>query len=407
MAEKYFPFDSVKGDRTYYAADFAAFFADIIGSGVLASGKNLQVTANDSDRWTVNVSPGHAWIKGHLYKNTETLNIAVPANKMGGIVMMTRTDRIVLRLYVAERKIEIIRIEGIPENSTAPKIVRNDDYWDLSLAEIIVRPSKEGITAADIKDTRMDEDVCGVVRGPAEKKIPLAAFMKTVQAGYQSMMQENENKETGWYAESDKKITETISQAGKAADAASLAADDVNTAKKAAENVTEKTTEQAKTARELIKKAEKSIGGLEGQNVADIVRDETRHASNGEKAFLKMPFSIQTATGTSSDSRFAPSVEIRKPQLIIQMCANYPPVVPREDGKLDVYWDFLYATDESYTTTYSLGGISYDPKEQRWGCHSRTSPTNSNLVMHMNDYRLKYVVLFLPFYGQTGGDVNG
>ena len=131
------------------------------------------------------------------------------------------------------------------------------------------------------------------------------------------------------------------------------------------------------------------------QALGEHLANSLLHVDPGKKDFLDQPFWIQTATGTSSDSRYAPAGGL--PKLIIQMCTSYPPVVPRPDGKLDVYWDFFYTLDETYKNTYSLGGLDFDTKEKRWVCHSRTSPVNKNLVMHMNDQGLTYVVLFLPF----------
>ena len=38
MSEKFFPFDSVNGDRSYLAKDFRKYFKTIITSGVFAGG---------------------------------------------------------------------------------------------------------------------------------------------------------------------------------------------------------------------------------------------------------------------------------------------------------------------------------------------------------------------------------
>ena len=131
------------------------------------------------------------------------------------------------------------------------------------------------------------------------------------------------------------------------------------------------------------------------QALGEHLANSTLHFDPGQKEAMGTPFWIDVATGTSPVSRATVSKGL--PRLIVVMCQNYPPVVPRSDGKLDVYWDFLYTADASYSTTYSLGGLAFDLKNTRWTAYSRTSPTNSNLVMHMNDQGLKYVALFLPF----------
>lgn len=178
MAEKFFPFDSVSGDREYYAADFASYFADIISSGVSANGNNLPVTA--SSGLTVNVGAGFAWIKGHLYENTATKPLTLDAGDSS-----PRIDRVVARLDVAERKISALVVKGSPATApTAPALVRGADYWDISLAEITVPASAVSVTSANIKDTRTDEAVCGVVRCLVET-IPLAAFMEDCRGQFE------------------------------------------------------------------------------------------------------------------------------------------------------------------------------------------------------------------------------
>ena len=130
------------------------------------------------------------------------------------------------------------------------------------------------------------------------------------------------------------------------------------------------------------------------QALGEHLANSLIHFSANQKSFLELPFWFERFSGTSSSSRSSTVKAL--PKLIVQMCIDYPPVVPRSDGKLDVYWDFLYTDNENYTSTFSLGGIGFDLKNNRWVAYSRTSPTNSNLVMHMNDTGVKYVTLFLP-----------
>lgn len=128
-----------------------------------------------------------------------------------------------------------------------------------------------------------------------------------------------------------------------------------------------------------------------GEHLANVLV----HIDPGKADFLNHPFAIKTFVGTGVYDQHIYAEEL--PRLIIQMCANQPPVVPRADGKLDVYWDFLYAADPDYTTKYTLGGLDFNLKERRWVSYSCPSFNNSNLVMHMNDSGLRYVTLLLPF----------
>lgn len=177
MAEKYFPFNSVSGDREYLAEDFAAYFGDIISSGVSANGDNLPVTA--AGGLALSVGSGFAWIKGHLYENTGTVSVSIAAGSSS-----PRIDRVCARLDVAERKIGIVVIKGTAAASpTAPALVRNADYWDVGLAEVSVAASAISVAQANITDTRTDDTVCGVVRCLVEK-LDVGAFMQNCEADF-------------------------------------------------------------------------------------------------------------------------------------------------------------------------------------------------------------------------------
>lgn len=182
MAEKYFPFNSVSGDREYLAEDFAAYFADIISSGVSANGDNLGVAA--SGGLGLSVGSGFAWIKGHLYQNTGSVSLAVGAGSAS-----PRIDRIVARLDVAARKILLAVVLGTPASTPSPPaLTRNNDYFEIGLAEIAVPASAIEIDQTDITDTRTDNEVCGVVRCAVDN-LDVGAFMAASQASFEAWLQ--------------------------------------------------------------------------------------------------------------------------------------------------------------------------------------------------------------------------
>lgn len=184
MAELYFPFNSVSGDREYTAPDFARYFADIISSGVSANGDNLPVTSLGG--LDLSAGSGLAWIKGHLYYNTDSKSLKVDVGDT-----TPRIDRVVVRLDVAGRKIETIVVKGDPavaeSGPTPPDLVRNDDYYDICLAEVEVGISATEITQENITDTRTDNAVCGVIRTLIET-LDVGDFMKNCQASFESWL---------------------------------------------------------------------------------------------------------------------------------------------------------------------------------------------------------------------------
>lgn len=81
----------------------------------------------------------------------------------------TRIDRVVLRYDAAARQTRLQVLEGTPDSAspTAPAITRTALVYDLCLAEITRPAGSTAITAANLTDTRADEDVCGVMRDGA------------------------------------------------------------------------------------------------------------------------------------------------------------------------------------------------------------------------------------------------
>ena len=163
MAELYFPFDSVSGDREYHASDLADFFADLISNGVVAADV-LGVTW--SSGMTVTVSAGKAWIAGHQYKNTAPLNFTLAIGDA-----TPRIDRVVIRYNAATRDIKAAILKGTPASDpTPPALERNTaGFYELCLANIRVPASAAALASENITDTRSDNSVCGIVRCLVEK----------------------------------------------------------------------------------------------------------------------------------------------------------------------------------------------------------------------------------------------
>ncbi len=158
-------FNSEGGDRQYLAEDFAKYFSSFIGNGVFPNpSDNFQVI--EKAGMQIDVKSGKGWINGYFVENTDlhTLNID-PAD---GVI--NRKDRIVLRLDYSGRAINLLVRKGdFATNPTAPEVVRNADFYELSLAVIAINAGITNITQAEITDTRQDSGVCGLVTGTVDQ----------------------------------------------------------------------------------------------------------------------------------------------------------------------------------------------------------------------------------------------
>ena len=144
-------------DRTYNADDYSDNLAVVISSGVLRSANDdLKVTANGLN---LSVSAGRAWIKGHYYKNDSTYALPAISAPTGG----SRIDRVILRFdkTITVRSITIQYLTGTAATSpVAPALTRNDNIYDLCLAEITIAANASSV---GVIDKRPDTDLCGWV----------------------------------------------------------------------------------------------------------------------------------------------------------------------------------------------------------------------------------------------------
>lgn len=155
--------NSSNPDRVYDSSDFAAYFASFIGNGVFAKHSDqLRVAQQDSPDMSVQVLGGQAWINGWWYENTSTLNLDIdPADGT-----LDRIDIIVVQFDLTNRVIKTIVRKGSPSaGATAPELNRDDDLWELKLAEVNVPHGTVNVTDGKITDTRSDTTVCGWVSG--------------------------------------------------------------------------------------------------------------------------------------------------------------------------------------------------------------------------------------------------
>lgn len=156
MAEKSSFFDSVGGDRAYYAADWALHLSKYFSDGIFNNG--LQVLANED--MSISISAGDANIKGYRYNNDSEKIINI-ANADG---TLNRIDNIVIRLDIPNRQVTTEIVQGaFAENAVAPALVRGTSVFDLRIAKINVPAGTTAITQDLIEDTRYKNSDCGNV----------------------------------------------------------------------------------------------------------------------------------------------------------------------------------------------------------------------------------------------------
>lgn len=168
-------------DRKYNGDDYSDPLGYIIGNGIVTNtkigssategiGTALQVTnpVITGATYGVTIKSGWGWINGKWFynpieDNTSIVNIAAPTqgNK--------RYDRLVVRRdnRVADGRLfypYLIKGEQVASGTpTKPAIVRNDQYYDLCIAEILV--NRGDTVTVSVSDTRSNSSLCGLCNG--------------------------------------------------------------------------------------------------------------------------------------------------------------------------------------------------------------------------------------------------
>lgn len=172
-------FNSVSGDRTYKAEDWASYFGSFIGNGVFPlPSTGLQVVVNDG--MTVTVRAGKAWINGYFYNNASDLSVAL-ATADG---QLKRIDRIVIRWDLTNRTISAkVKSSAFSASPVAPVLQRDADIFELALADIFIPAGSTAVTQGNITDQRLNTSLCGVVAGVVQQ-IDTTAFNAQLQAWF-------------------------------------------------------------------------------------------------------------------------------------------------------------------------------------------------------------------------------
>ena len=165
---------------TYDAEDVGTYLCTRT-SGVYAKDTNYAVSITGARELTV--APGLAWInyedfKGVSVCSREAVTLDVPAAD----TTLPRVDRIVLQFDVDANASAVKLKPGTPSAAPEPPAIQqNHRQYELGLATLAVPAGTASITAANLTDTRTDEDVCGIMRDGATG-IPTETLLAQWQA---------------------------------------------------------------------------------------------------------------------------------------------------------------------------------------------------------------------------------
>lgn len=152
-------------DRVYSAANFAHYFSLLVQNGVFPNpSTGMQVKASTSPDMHVSVQPGSGWINGYYITVPEDTPevLTVPTANPS----LSRIDSVIMGLNYVQREIQLyIKSGAVSASPSAVSLQRDNDLYELELAQITISAGMVSITQASITDMRSNTSRCGIVKG--------------------------------------------------------------------------------------------------------------------------------------------------------------------------------------------------------------------------------------------------
>lgn len=209
-----FPFDSqITGygsdglpeyDRASNSAEFAGLLKGFFRDGVF-SGTALQVLADGG--MTATVSPGGVLVQGRVKHMTSAQMIEFET-----AASLPRLDRVVVRLDLsnAVRDLVLDVLTGTPATTpSAPALTRNETIWEICLATIRIAAGATSIAQSNITDTRLDNNLCGVVAAVLND-FDTETFYAQVQSDLDSFKANEQAEFIAWFDNLQSMLDENV-----------------------------------------------------------------------------------------------------------------------------------------------------------------------------------------------------
>ncbi|NFC89519.1 phage tail protein [Clostridium botulinum] len=348
---KSFPFNAVYDangvpDRAYLAEDFAGYFAKFIGTGVYPNpATGLQVVAVDGDM-RIRIKKGYGYILGRDFENTDDYIFKLdPADGV-----LSRIDRVVLRLDYLDRKIKPILKKGNYGSSPiAPALQRNSDAYEIALADVHVRNGVISIMQSNITDLRLNKELCGIVHAVIQQ-VDTTEIFRQFQAWFNEQKNVHEGDFEKWLSEfkiaTGKKFTDWVDDLKNSLDpnedvAAQLQMQ-ISTVKSDLADITKQIDNIDLSA----DKVTLNISNIKSKNVKGALEELFTSASNGKNKIVTA-ITGKGIVANNTDSFDTLSNKIKQiptyapANLLIEVKRSSPITIPDYDtiGKiaLDVY----------------------------------------------------------------------
>lgn len=193
-------------DRVYNAEDVNERFKGLVSeTGVFATVSNACQVVPGTSGLKVIVKSGRGYVDNHYFEIESDTEITLTAAD----VILDRYDAIVIRKSSTNRNIILTVKEGtLATNPTYPTITRTNDITEIFLGYVRVSKNATSITAANITDTRPDNDVCGWITGLINQMDTTTLFNQ-YQAAQEDFINNQTTNFNDWFDDIKDTVTAT------------------------------------------------------------------------------------------------------------------------------------------------------------------------------------------------------
>lgn len=160
-------FNAVNNDRVYNAEQMSNIFEGLITDGVYASvGDKLAVSP--SSGMAVQIGSGRGWFKRRWVDNSSPYQLTLEASD----VTLNRYCAVCVRVDTTDgvrSAVPYLKYSDYATTPTKPTMTRSEKVNEYCLAYVYIPAGSSAVTAANIEDTRGNNNLCGWVTGLIEQ----------------------------------------------------------------------------------------------------------------------------------------------------------------------------------------------------------------------------------------------
>lgn len=213
-------FNAVNNDRVYNAELLSGIFEGLITNGVYESVGN-KLAVSPSGGMGIQIDTGRGWFAKHWVNNTAPHQLTLEASD----VVLNRYCAVCIRVDTTDAvrsAVPYLKYSDFATTPVKPTMTRSERVNEYCLAYVYIPAGSSAVTAANIEDTRANNDLCGWVTGLIEQLSSTTLFSQweAIFTDWFSNLADklNENTETMLVAALPVSLTLTLPVDGWAAD---------------------------------------------------------------------------------------------------------------------------------------------------------------------------------------------